>query len=434
MSTLAGGCGSRTPLGVGDSVRPPPAQTDDPCPFGVLEGAPKPMAGNCSTRDGRARVAAPRSPHVTWSLPALPLAERIGATLATDASDHAYLLGEDHASFQVTLRRIDAFRGAVDWASAFAPGMEAMPTPFLRQAGRPEAISTQPSQIASFDPDNGAPSKVATPGLEFGLLTPDPAIGADGSLYFLDNLNGDGSSGAPFVATRVAPDGTITWSSTELSHVAVPEQPATHVEGFPSGIALGAGGTVLVEFAALATPYAQYTVVVALDPSTGAVVWQRTLQGQALGGLVVAPDGSIAVVAYESQHDTAVVVLEPTGQERHRLTLPMTNRLCGVARDGTLLAFLEIGGGTFGLATIDASGRSPWQVTGNFVDAFLTSDGTVVALGDDVRGLDLATGAMRWSVAPPSGAFPAGVCDAALTSTGSIVALQCNGTVFGAAD
>jgi hypothetical protein len=153
-----------------------------------------------------------------------------------------------------------------------------------------------------------------------------------------------------------------------------------------------------------------------------------------MGGPVVAPDGSVAVATYLSPADTELVVLEPTGLERHRTTLPMTTHLCGVARDGTILAFLEMGGGTFGVAAIDASAHPLWQVTGSFADAFLTSDGTVVVFGDDVRGLDLATGATRWSVAPPSNAIPQGVCDATLTSAGSVVALQCNGTLFGAAD
>ncbi len=440
VALLATGCGARTPLSVGDSVPPVDVPVDggtfatDPCPFAVLPGAPKPMAGNCSTRDGRSRVPAPRAPRVTWTKPALSVAMQTGTTLATDASNHAYVLANDATSFDLSLRRIDASNGAIDWTSPFVPGMDTMPTPFILQSGRPEIIATLPSEITAFDFATGDTLSIATPNLEFGLLTADPAIGTDGSLYLLSNLNGDGSSGAPFVVARVAPNGSILWTSTELSAVAEPTPPATHVEGFPTGIALGLDGTVLVLFDGLATPYAELTVVIALDPTTGGVLWEQTLDGQALDGPVVAPDGSVAVVSYVTSEETDLILLEPTGAVRRRVNVPTTNHLCGVATNGTFVVFLELGGGEFGVTAIDPSGAMLWQQTGSFVDALLSSDDAVVVFGDDVRAYELATGATRWSHAPPNDDYPAGVCSAAMASSGTIVALQCNGTPFGLGD
>jgi outer membrane protein assembly factor BamB len=440
LALLATACGARTPLSLGDSVPPPYVPPDggafaaDPCPFAVLPGAPKPMAGNCSTRDGRSRVPAPRAPHITWTLPALSVAQQTGTTLATDAANHVYVLANDATSFNLSLRQIDASNGTIEWTSPFVPGMDTMPTPFLPPSGHPELIATVPSEITTFDSATGSTSSVATPSLEFGLLTADPAIGVDGSLYLLSNLNDDGSSGAPFVAARLAPNGTIMWMSTELSTVATPNPPATHVEGFPSGIALGLDGTVLVLFDGLATPYAELTVVIGLDPDTGEVLWEQTFDGQALNGPVVAPDGSVAVVSSMTPQATDLIILEPTGTLRHRVNVPMTNRLVGVAANGTLVAFVEIGGGTFAVSAVDPSGNLLWQQTGDFVDALIASDGAVVAFGDDIRAFDLATGATRWSKAPPNDDFPAGVCSGAMTSAGAIVALQCNGTPFALGD
>jgi hypothetical protein len=125
-----------------------------------------------------------------------------------------------------------------------------------------------------------------------------------------------------------------------------------------------------------------------------------------------------------------VIVLEPSGAERRRLPLLAATHMLGVARDGTLLVLLQIGGGVFGLAAIDPTGRVLWQTKGSYESAFLAADGVVIAYGADVRAMDLATGETRWTITPPSKQFVASVCDAALTSAGTIVALQCNGTAF----
>lgn len=52
--------------------------------------------------------------------------------------------------------------------------------------------------------------------------------------------------------------------------------------------------------------------------------------------------------------------------------------------------------------------------------------------GSTLLGLDSATGATRWELAPPNP--ESCILDGALTSSSEIVAVQCDGTVFGAAD
>ena len=70
----AAGCGSRTGLLAGsasdanpsqDAAPPEPDAGLDVCTSAV--SGPNAMAGNCSTRDGRSRVRAPKAPHVTWT-------------------------------------------------------------------------------------------------------------------------------------------------------------------------------------------------------------------------------------------------------------------------------------------------------------------------------------------------------------------------------
>jgi hypothetical protein len=63
---------------------------------------------------------------------------------------------------------------------------------------------------------------------------------------------------------------------------------------------------------------------------------------------------------------------------------------------------------------------------------FVDSVGTVVVTAGHIAGLDLATGSVQWSLDPPK----AQVClrPAVLGAGGSLIATQCDGTVFLARD
>ncbi len=101
-----------------------------------------------------------------------------------------------------------------------------------------------------------------------------------------------------------------------------------------------------------------------------------------------------------------------------------------VTVDGVVIAGADAGNGVNGLVALTRDGGVVWTSPGS-IHATIASDGTVVAWGNTIRGLDGATGTTRWGLAP---AVPSCIEDAALTSTGGIVALQCDGTLFGASD
>jgi hypothetical protein len=66
------------------------------------------------------------------------------------------------------------------------------------------------------------------------------------------------------------------------------------------------------------------------------------------------------------------------------------------------------------------------------VEATLDLRGTVVVIGpSEIRGLALTTGREIWTLAAVNAS---GIVDATLTSTGELVALEADGTLFGAGD
>ena len=180
-------------------------------------------------------------------------------------------------------------------------------------------------------------------------------------------------------------------------------------------------------------------MLAALAPDTGQVRWTRALPGQLLGGPIVAPDGSI-LIAVDEPRPGAIVVVEATGQVRSTLAIPASPGgsstifgLPAVGLDGTIVAASDVGQGVDGLVAFSPTGAVLWHQPLQLLEATITSDGAVLAHDSfDLTLLDLATGATKWVLSPP---HPS-VCIAAaeLTSTGSIVGLQCDGTLFCAAD
>jgi outer membrane protein assembly factor BamB len=439
-------CGSRTDLfltGTSATVNPVPTLYDDadPCPFAVLAGAPKPMAGYCSTRDGRARVPAPSSPHVTWTLSSQPNQDGTGVTIATDASGHAYVGAWGENAPSPRMSRIDALAGSIEWSTSFdQAGDDVMPTALLLRNGSVTIVASQtespPSpSVESFDPAQGTTSTGARldPGLSYVIT--EPAVGSDGSLYVLGDITATGALGSPFGVQRVLPGGGAQWTSVDLSTFVVPTEAVTEVQGFPSSdastVALEPDGTVLVEFQGLTTPYGLYATVVALDPASGDERWATTFTGQPSGGLAVLPDGSIALLVTEGPDGANLVILEPGGSTRRTTTLPDANQIVAVDRDGTVFVRGQ-GGGTSVLVAVGPQGGPEWANQGAFTGAFLASNGVIVAYGGGgVFAIDEATGQTMWTLPAPSGNA---VCDAELTSAGTLVAVDCAGAIFGASD
>jgi hypothetical protein len=389
------------------------------------------MPRYCSTRDGRTRAPAPSAPHLTWtaSIPITDGSSALGAaSLTTDASGHAYVASAGGFGGDPQLQRIDTGSGSPDWTSTSAGAATAL----LLSAGEVELTAGDPLAVESIDPASGVTSHLGT--LGYWGSAGDPAIGADGSLYYAYTLD-QGTATATTHVSGVSRAGAVEWTSVDLATLG---PPPLYGDVEPSEIALGLDGSVLVAVNVL-TSTETFQVLAALAPDTGHVRWTSALAGQLLGGPIVGPDGSI-LLAVDEPRPGGIVILEATGQVRSTLTIPGSPSgdstifgLPAIARDGTILAESDVGQGVDGLVAFSQTGAVLWHQPLQLLEATITSDGAVLAHDSfDLTLLDLATGATRWVLSPP---HPS-VCVAAaeLTSTGSIVGLQCDGTLFGAAD
>jgi hypothetical protein len=421
------GCGARSDLDL--VVGATAAGAPDRCPSAVA--GPKPMAGNCSTRDGRSRVAAPSAPHLTWStkLPTDSTGQVGPSALATDAAGHAYVVttGEEDESV-AALRRVGTADGSVDWTQPIAPDSETH-TPIVLASGGVDLFAyggQTTDEVFTFDPATGA-SASTTFGFSLYDAPPDIAVGADGSLY-VQHADNVGEADPHTYVSRVAPGGAVLWTSADLGTLGpTPDFPG---DVFPSILALGKDDLVVVAVDDL-TGKLDVTVVDAFDPATGATRWSTTLPGAYGGGPVVRPDGSIAVMI-TSTGSNAISILDPATGAAKTSPIPIgVFEIHGATLDGALLMGVDPGQGVTGLAAIDGDGAVLWTGAGTS-NATIASDGTVLSFGPTLVALDGATGATKWSLSPP--AASACVIDAALTSDGRIVALQCDGTLFGASD
>ncbi len=408
---------------------PDAGPTGDRCPSAV--SGPTPMAGSCSTRDGRSRVPAPTAPHVTWKT-RLPTDStgRVGpSAIATDASGHAYVVttGEIDES-TAALRRVSAADGTVDWTTAISPDEETS-TPIVLSRGGVDLFAYGTSYadaVFTFEPSSGA-STSTTFGFSLYYAPRDLAVGADGSLYVTHEDRVGEANPTSFIS-RVAPDGTVLWTSVDLKTLG----PAPmYGDVSPSTVALGQGDLVVIVVGVL-TKAQEVSVASAFDPATGAVRWSTTLPGPIVGGPVVRSDGTIVALLDMSGGVTALAELDP------RSGAPTTHRLSsgafeiyGVTERGIVIAGGDTGNGVTGIVAVGQDGAMLWTSPGPS-HATIAANGMIVAFGPEITAIDERTGATKWRLAPAV----AGSCvaDAALTSAGGIVALQCDGTLFGASD
>jgi outer membrane protein assembly factor BamB len=401
----------------------------DPCPSAV--SGPKPMAGNCSTRDGRSRVRAPKAPQVHWSIP-LPTdtTAQVGpSAIATDASGSAYvaLTAEIDQSID-RLQRIRTSDGTALWSAPIVTGM-----PIVLANGLVDAFASDtsaPSAIHSFDSAGGA-STSTTFGFDLYYALPDIAVGADGSLY-VEHADGVGTVQQTTYISRVTPSAKTAWTSVDLATLGPPPETGDG-EVFPSTVALGKDDLVVIEVQVLATA-GTMSVTSALDPATGAVRWTTTLPGAPIGGPAVRADGSIVVLLSYYNGGSALVSFDPVSGTSNVFTLAApAYEIFALAVDGTALVGSDSAQGVTGLTALAPDGRALWTYpVPNMLGATIAQDGEVIAYGRNVVALDGATGRPLWHLDPPS---PSNcIADAALTSTGDVVVLACNGTLFGAGD
>ncbi len=438
-SAFAVGCGGRTLPDTTDDVEDASAafMTDvatsvaadagpDPCPSAVIAGAGRPMPGNCSTRDGRSRVAGPASPHLTWTSH-VPLGASGAAafgSLAADASGSVYVsisLGSstlaDTPSDGSMLASFDGATGAMHWSATFATALSA--APLLLAGDVVDYFASDTSGATLFDRISVPTGAVTSSTFVPGLALPNPAVGADGAFYFV----------TAFVAVaRLDPDAMTAWQTAML----LPNG------GAASAIALATGDLVLVSI----EPSGGASALLAIDPTTGTTRWAKTWPGLGLSGPVVRPDGSIAIFVGPaldagSRANQSLVLLEPTGAIRSMVQLPDINAyaISAVAEDGSLLLAGVDPANQGLLVSLTGSGQVRWNsmAPAGFVgQATIDARGTVIVVGQDaIVGLDPATGSPVWTLAAVNAT---GIVDATLTRGGTIVVLETDGTLFGAGD
>jgi hypothetical protein len=423
------GCGARSSLDTGGHGSTGSAgQLPDICPAAV--SGPKAMARNCSTRDGRSRVAAPAAPHVTWTTKLdTDYTGQVGpSAIATDASGHAYVVTTAEFDESVAaLQRVRAGDGAIDWKVPITPDLETS-TPIILASGGIDVFGYGPTyadSVFTFDPESGA-STSTTFGLNLYYAPQDLAVGADGSLY-IPHADGIGTAKQTNFVSRVGPDGTVLWTSVDLATLGPPPQ---HGSGdvSPWNVTLAKDDLVVLAVSVFAAS-GPTQVVSAFDPATGAVRWVTPLTGSLAGGPVVRLDGSIVVIT-NADGTSSLVVLDPeTGTPASHPTAG-TFAVAGVTEDGTVIAEADDGGGVTGLVALDGDGKTLWTTSGA-TSATITRDGSIVVWGPGLAALDAATGAPRWELPD---APEACIIDVALTSAGGLVALGCDGTLFGASD
>ena len=345
-----------------------------------------------------------------------------------------YVVGGHKASAQGAIQRRRAESGAVQW-TVDIDTVDATVWPMVLSAGLVDVfVGAAPfaETLLQIDAQSGAFTPT-TFGFDFYTVPRNPAVGADGSLYLVHRENVGTANSATFVS-RVRPGGAVAWTTPKLDDLVLTGN-ETKLQS-PSTLALGTVGPVIMVVGSLG-PSGAGSIGVALDPETGALLWQSALPGQLLGGPAVRPDGSIVVllgplagsklVSFDAQSGTPTTMELSFGAGEI-----FASEIFAVTRTGTAIVGINAGQGISGLAAVDRDGNVRWTQPVPARQATLASDGTLVVAAKALVALDEVSGAMRWQVSPPS----AGSCllDAALTSEGDVVALQCDGTLFAAGD
>jgi PQQ-like domain len=400
----------------------------DPCPASV--SGPKAMFRNCSTRDGRARVGAPKNPHTSWStkLPTDSTGQLGSSALATDASGHVYVVTTGAIDQSVAaIRRVQASSGTIVWTVPINPDQETG-TPIILSSGGVDLFAYSPSStdsVFTFDPSTGMATST-TFGFSLYYAPGELAVGADESLY-VTHSDGVGTANPKTTVSRVGPDGSVLWTSVDLATLG---PPPLYGDVFPSSIALGKNDLVVIATDFLLQS-SQWMMLSAFDPATGAVNWSTPLTGQLVGGPVVRSDGSIVALS-NSVAGSAIAYYDPAGGAVTVADLSAgAFEIFAVTENGVVLAGADDGNGITGIEAIADYGTTLWTHPGVRA-ASIARDGTVVAFDATIMGLDEATGKTKWELSPA--VQDSCILDAALTSDGRIVALQCDGTLFGASD
>lgn len=403
---------------------------EDRCLAAVV--GPRPMFRNCSTRDGRSRVPAPGKPHVTWKtkLPTDTTGHVSTALLVTGGASDAYVVTTENFADKGAVRRLRTTDGAIAWTLDIAPD-GSTEAPVVRANGLVDVYaydSVSKESVLQIDAKAGT-AKATTFGFDLYYAPAMPAVGEDGSLYLV-HADDVGTANSRTYVSRVGPGGDTVWTTPDLATLTTSPSPGSDV--FPSTLALARNDAVVITVMDTISKSGSVALAVGFDGHTGATSWSVPTPGQLLGGPAILPDGRAVLLAGPANAPNLVIIdVQSGGATTHALAMPVFE-LYAITRGGVVIAGTDAGQGVDGLIALGLDGKPLWTVPGAMRGATIASDGTVVAFGATIAGLDPSSGATKWSLSPP---VP-GSClaDVALASDGTIVGIQCDGTVFGAAD
>jgi outer membrane protein assembly factor BamB len=427
---VAVACGARTGL-LAPSDTSAPVEAGPPLPDGAAvvpgtctsqlqPGAPTPIAGYCSTRAHLAPAELPVSPKVAWRT-ALPMLVTAPLEIAVDATGRIYATLD--TNFQDDATEADAVvafdpDGTPLWSlptDGTGPGKLQDPRSlWLASDGSLAMIVPYPTpQLVTVSRDGALGATHPLP----ENVARDLAVGRDGSLYIQV-----WPSDYQTQIEKLSPEGEVLWTSATLF---------TRCSFGTSTIALTQDDVVIVAFATildddtdadlpcLMPPGNMVTRLMALGP-TGSVSWQHDFPGVWTADPVVALDGTLRMGLAGGNSDAAqehLVSIDGAGDVLWDTTLPDDSLNTGedpvvVGRDGT--AVVRTGEALVG---VSASGAILWRdpLTAAYAyDVVVDAAGEVVVSEANLYGLDLATGAMRWSLPNVTAPFAVG-------ASGSIV-------------
>jgi len=409
------------PMDAGKDAEAPPDAAEDAaedapldagpdleCPSALLQGAPTPMAGYCSTRSYQSLAPAPESPTVVWSQTLETLS--LPRSMAVDDDGRAYVT---YGTPEATIPGANGLAalspdGSILWSRTLEEGTW-LGGPVLAEDGRLVVVESAPSNryVTWLDPDDGQSMQQ----LEVPLETRgNPAVGSDGSFYLaVDGLLED-------ARVMKVTGNEVAWVSVSLGM------------GLPR-LALDGQEHVL-----FATTENASTTLFSID-GVGQIDWRETLDGQLVYGPAVRNDGAIVMLLARNEMTTSVVVVvESAGTPLAEIDLELVPtsvpKGMALAADDTLVVRTKDT-----VTALAPGGQVLWERTvhpNTLFDMVIAADETLVLTSGSHYGLDLHTGTQRWKLDPPKGAWCTGV--GGLSVDGAFYGVQCDGSVFLASD
>lgn len=417
------------------------------CAAPLLDGAPTPMRGYCPTRANQATMNGPRNPQIAWTVRPFAIDDPtafLPADVVVDPTGHAFVAVSASPLAPAGPNRVVAldpegneawrlsFQGRVAGLALGADGTlwtVEQASQAAVEAGTGAAVVHGLSRQGTAARDFVVPSAV-TPFGTFPVPYDSLAMTSDGGFYLQAASGYSGGGGL----ARLAPDGALRWQQPGNGEpswyyafagpvMVTPDDRVVSGEG---------GGVVAFDVNGNEAWSAGGSSVAAVDGA--ARVWTLRVDGNAgslvtldatgsplrttpLGSPTITMDACHLVLA----HDGGVVVM-----------LVDEAPSPGVTKAHVTLVALDASGGTHWTTSLDASLPYDPAATSAHYGVFADASGMLVVTAGSVTGVDGASGSVLWTVQPPN----AHSClrGAVLGAGGSILATQCDGTVFLARD